>query len=171
MIRTRVGVRGSGACHDVVYSGRGVAVSEEGQQPLGEVGGVFLSHPMSGGRDVPSHVCGVSDHLVVDHLSQGALRTDCQYGNAQRRVAVVGCVGDIGVKRAEVLKRRAHVSGLPQLCRVLGDRLLINAALDHLQPIDESVDPGILASRDHPLGQAVAEGKEPEVPQTRTLLP
>jgi catechol 2,3-dioxygenase-like lactoylglutathione lyase family enzyme len=44
-----------------------VADSEEGHQPRGEVSGVFLSDPMSGGRDVPSDVCGVSDDLVVDH--------------------------------------------------------------------------------------------------------
>src|SRR5207253_9408559 len=106
---------------------------------------------------------------VVDHLSHGALRTDRQYRNGQRPLAVVDRLGDIAVKRAEVLKRRARVSGLAQLCRILGDGLLINAALDHLQPIDESVDPLILASREHPLGQAALEGKEPEVPETRTL--
>jgi len=49
------------------------------------------------------------------------------------------------------------------------DGLLINAALDHLEPIDESVDPCVLAPGEHPLGQAVLKREEPEVPEAGTL--
>jgi hypothetical protein len=61
------------------------------------------------------------------------------------------------------------MSGPAKVRRVLGDGLLADAALDPLHPIDESGYPCVLASGEHPLGQAVLQGEEPEVPEAGTL--
>ena len=52
---------------------------------------------------------------------------------------------------------------------VLADRLRADAAFHLLEPVDEPGDPDVFAPGDDPLGKAVLQHEEPEVPQSRPL--
>jgi hypothetical protein len=60
------------------------------------------------------------------------------------------------------------VSRTAQVIGVLGDRMAADPAFDQFQPVDEALDPDVLASLDDPFRQPVVQREEAEALLTAT---
>jgi hypothetical protein len=124
---------------------------------------------VTAGHDLAGYVLGVGDNLVVYRLCEDGLSAYGQDRHGQQVAALAAGVADVGAECPEVLERRPGMAGSAQVRGVLADGLFVDGALDLLQPVDEPLDPGVLASGDYLFGQAVIQGEEADVPQARTL--